>query len=98
MLSEKIIPSIPVPEQKQSETVVQPAVLMNTQQEEVAVTKNIEINETVSENLFTEADAETVKNTSNEPEKKRIPVLPIAAVAVTFAAGAGIMIPKKKKK
>lgn len=87
----------------------------NTEQaKEVATIKNIETNETTSENLpvsvstnintsintntETEKDVETVKNTSNEPEKKRIPVLPIAAVAVTFAAGASIMIPKKKKK
>lgn len=100
VLSEKIIPSIPVPEQKEVK--------------EVATIKNIETNETTSENLpvsvstnintsintKTEADkgVETVKNTSNEPEKKRIPVLPIAAVAVTFVAGASIMIPKKKKK
>ena len=98
MLTEKIVPSIPVPEQKKSK--------------EVTVTKNIEINEPASENLpvvasintsinlntETDLDVENVKNTPNTPEKERIPVLPIAAVAVTFVAGAGIILPKKKKK
>ena len=99
-LTEKIIPVvpvIPVPEQKKSESVVQPSVFIDNQQNEVAATKNIEINESVPENLFTEPAAEIVNDTSNEPEKKRIPVLPITAVAVTFVAGAGLIILKKKK-
>ena len=49
------------------------------------------------ENLFTEPAAEIVNDTSNEPEKKRIPVLPITAVAVTFVVGAGVIMPKKKR-